>query len=410
MKIAVIADTHLGFSLDTERGEDSFRNAAEAFHKAIARKPDLILLLGDIFHDRVPKPEIIGRAIDLLKSVNKKVKKAKVNRRLKGAKDELLDVEIPAIVSIYGTHEMRNVGNVNPIQLLEKAGLLVNMHAESLLIEAGGEKIGLHGMSGVPDKYAREAIQTWNPKKFDQVTNIGLFHQTFKELIPEVGQEVASFSDLPAGFDLYLLGHIHWNVEDFHPAFKTPILVPGSTVRTQLRKIEGKKPKGFYIIETGKGKLNAEFITLESIRKFYYELMILEDRKPSEIIGECSAKIKQILEYELSREKPLIRFKFRGKLAEGFLPTDLNFSPLIKDFKDKSLLFFDKSSIESAKLSEKAKLLLDLKNKKLSIEQLGMQILLEKLKPKDSEDEKLIEQLFSLLAEDELDKAEEILR
>ena len=40
MRIAVISDLHLGFAWSTERQEDSFRNAREAFSKALAENED----------------------------------------------------------------------------------------------------------------------------------------------------------------------------------------------------------------------------------------------------------------------------------------------------------------------------------------------------------------------------------
>ena len=99
MRIAVISDLHLGFKFGEERGEDAFRNANEAFSKALEEKVNLILLPGDIFHDKVPRPEIIGRAIELFARLNK-IPKIKVINLKSKEKDEMLNQEIPAIVTI----------------------------------------------------------------------------------------------------------------------------------------------------------------------------------------------------------------------------------------------------------------------------------------------------------------------
>jgi DNA repair exonuclease SbcCD nuclease subunit len=398
MKLAVLSDLHLGFQYGTERGEDAFRNAHEAFQKALAEKPDLLLFIGDIFHDKIPRPEVTSRVMELF-SLLKIIKPIKVINLKSKDKDESLTQEVPAVITIYGTHEKRNPGSINPIHLLEKAGLLTHLHAESALIEAAGERIGVHGLSGVPDQFAKQAMEAWNPQPFPQVPNLLLIHQTFRELIPDVKQEVMSYANLPPNFNLYLLGHIHWRVEDKHPFTEAPILVPGSTVRTQLRKIESQREKGFYIINFKSGKLNVEFKELESVRKFYYEIFNVTGKKPSEIITAIQEKINQRLTQHTKKLSPIIRFKLKGKLSHGFLPTDLNFVPLSRKFGGKTLLYFDKTKVESSQLTERAKLLYDLKQKNVSIEEIGMQMLIENMKVKCIGETKKIMELFDQLVE-----------
>ncbi|MBT3582936.1 DNA repair exonuclease [Candidatus Woesearchaeota archaeon] len=398
MRIAVISDLHLGFKFGEERGEDAFRNANEAFSKALEEKVNLILLPGDIFHDKVPRPEIIGRAIELFARLNK-IPKIKVINLKSKEKDEMLNQEIPAIVTIYGTHERRNSESINPVQLLEKAGFLTYLHAESSLIEIGTERIGIHGLSGVPDQFAVEAMEKWNPKPFPQVPNVLMIHQTFKELIPDVKENVMSYANLPPGFNLFLLGHIHWNVEDKHPFTETPIIVPGSTIRTQLRKIEAERAKGFYIIESNDNKINIKFKELENVRKFYYRDFDVSNTKPSEVITSVQEKISAILKTHTKKMNPIIRFKLKGALAEGFLPTDLNFISLSRKFSEKALLYFDKSKVQSSQLGERAKLLYDLKQKKVSIEEIGMKLLLENMKVTTPKQAKDVQEMFEKLVE-----------
>ena len=94
---------------------------------------------------------------------------------------------------------------------------------------------------------------------------------------------------------------------------------------------------------------------------------------------------------------PLIKFKLTGSLAKGFLPTDLNFTPLLKKFSNKAFLYFDKTQVQSSQLSERAKLLYNLKQKKVSIEEIGMKLLLENLKVKNHEEARKMEELFNNL-------------
>ncbi len=395
MKLAVIADLHLGFAWGTERGEDSFRNAREAFQKALNEKPDVILLLGDIFHDKIPKPEVLAPAIEMFTKLNKAMKPVKILSRIKNKKEEIQAGTIPAIIGIYGTHERRSAYSVNPVQTLTSANLIYYLHAESIMLDLGGRKLGIHGLSGVPEAYARDAMTSWSPQPFPQAKNLLMIHQDFKELIPNPG--ALSFADLPNGFDAFLLGHIHWRVEDKHPAFNTPILIPGSTVRTQLRANEAKIRKGIYILEFG-AEMHITFRELDGIRDFQFIKLDISKKKPSEIMTEIVEFLNKSLQYKTPGLKPMYRFKLKGEL-EGFLPTDLTFKSIIKRFEDNAIVKVDKSDVSSSKLSEKVKLLADLKSNKLSIDQLGLDLLIKNLKTDNRERAELI---FNLLADGNL--------
>jgi len=52
MDISIISDTHFGFKWGSERGEDTFENAREAFEKSL--DADVIILPGDIFDKKYP--------------------------------------------------------------------------------------------------------------------------------------------------------------------------------------------------------------------------------------------------------------------------------------------------------------------------------------------------------------------
>ena len=66
MKIAIISDMHFGYAWGKERGEESFTQGKEVIEKAVKEKVDFILLPGDIFDSRVPKQEIMERAMRIL--------------------------------------------------------------------------------------------------------------------------------------------------------------------------------------------------------------------------------------------------------------------------------------------------------------------------------------------------------
>ncbi|MCL5413496.1 MAG: hypothetical protein M1569_03795 [Candidatus Marsarchaeota archaeon] len=63
MKIAILSDFHLGY----ERfREDAYRQAEEALTRA-AGLADAMIIPGDIFDNRMPRPDVIAEAINLFR-------------------------------------------------------------------------------------------------------------------------------------------------------------------------------------------------------------------------------------------------------------------------------------------------------------------------------------------------------
>ena len=421
LKVGIISDTHLGFAWGEERQEDSFRNLEQAFDEIIRHEADIVLLAGDIFHDRIPRQEILARAIELFSKCSVKFKSRPFC--IKAVKDkqahEVRQFTSP-LIAIWGTHERRHVGATNPMHILEKAGLVTLLHAESVLLEINSDKLGIHGLSGIPEPQVRQALQTWEPEPFENSFNIMMLHQNFKEIMPPVDHAL-EFSDLPAGFDLFVLGHVHNTQIKKHPLSKTPILVVGSTVSTQSQKIESEIRKGAYIAEISRQSCELKFLPIKT-RQLFYERVTVANQKPAEI----SMKIRDMIvkyanqSYDL---KPIVRIKIDGVLAQNFSPADLDVAGLAREHVDRIILSIDKSNLVSEQLEQQSKLLEELKAKKLSIDQMGLEILQRYLTQakqsfaapsrstalEDKVDIKKLETIFHLLADDELEKAEEAL-
>ncbi len=266
----------------------------------------------------------------------------------------------------------------------------------------GYDKVGLHGLSGTPESYIKNTLKEWNPKPLPDCFNMMLLHQNFKEFLPSPEEEWLDFSDLPKGFDLFLLGHFHTNHEKKHPKYNTPILVPGSTIATQLNKIESEKQKGFYILEIGRQKADVNFMPIPT-RPIFYEKLNVNGKRPVEISAEISTIIRKHLETK-PRDKPLIRIKLEGILAEGFSPADLNFGNVMDEFSANAIISLDKTSLRSVGLEEQSKLLQELKEKRISLDQIGLKLLRESIKEKISL--KKLENIFSYLINDSFEQAE----
>jgi len=385
MKLAVIADTHLGFQYGSERGEDAFDNAADAFQKTVEARPDAILLLGDIFDHKVEKPEVLGRAIQLFQRLNKSI-----------ASDK--------IIAIYGTHETRHKDATNPVQLLAQARLLTLLHKSSIALEKDAQKVVVYGLSGVHDSFAKDELASWNPQPTPGTFNIMLIHQTFKEDIPQL-DNIMTYADLPKGFDLFLSGHIHHQHESNVPS----ILYPGSTIRTQLSANTPNK-LGFYILEINNNQLTKkEFITLDAPREFVHLKLDVSNNSPAEIIAALDNRLTNTINTKtFANKKPIIKIKLIGQLQKGFSASDLYLSTITKKFKEHCFLKIDKSKIESEHSKERLKFLADLGQKQESIESLGIDLLARRLKDTNVPKPKLAE-LFEQLADGNLDASEALL-
>ncbi len=287
MKVAVISDTHFGY-LRFE--EDSFTQAENAFLNA-QEKADVIIHAGDVFDIKVPKLESIHSAIEVLKKVKK------------------------PIYAIHGNHERRSKGMINPVQILAQIGLIKHLHGETALIEKNGEKVQIFGLGSVPEEYGKVALDE-AVKKFvpdNTAFKILVLHQSIRELIPQAKEDVGveDLEDLP--FDLIINGHIHRH----HVLMGGKLLVPGSTVITQLKKDE-VGPKGYLIYDTIERAY--EFVPIKC-RQFFFEELEFNEASLSDIRNAVAAKIE---EFRKSNENAVIRIKITGTLKSGLNPSDLD--------------------------------------------------------------------------------------
>ncbi len=405
MKIAVIGDTHFGFDHYGKRRDDALRNAKEAFELALSEKVDFIIQTGDVFDERLPKPEVVSPVIQLMKNISGRSNKIKLVRRISGDDEELVTAEIPPVLMIYGDHDRRPKEYINPVQILHNAGLIYCLDRETIVLEKDNKRIAIHGFSNVPHQYARDVLKKHKFQAIPNMKNLLVIHQSFQELLPNQAPEIMNYSDLPEQMDAHFLGHIHWKQEDKHPSSKSPILLPGSTVQTQMKKIESKVSKGIYILDIGE-KINYKFLELKKPRKLYHETIEIDGDKPSEINTKIQETVRKILDYHNHELIPMIRIVLKGVLHDGFIPSDISMKNLLKKYESRAIINIGKSKLVSEKLNEKSKLIHDLKTKKISIEDLGLKILGEKLNVKKLDK---LESIFSALKGGDLNKAEEIL-
>jgi len=362
-KIAIISDTHFGFASGTEREEECYDNAQEALQKA--SEADIILLPGDIFDNRTPKPEVWARAMHILERPHRLEDRGVTLEKMIGKDDDISPMAMKGIpiVAIHGTHDRRGKHLLNPVQGLE-AGFLIHLHMSVIVLDVRGERIAIHGMGGVPESYAKAVLERWDPKPVDDAYNIFVLHQSIDPFIySPLEPPSLKLEDMPEGFDLYVCGHVHYPINT--QVHGKPFLIPGSTVTTQTNKMEGKYRKGFYTVQTPESKV--DFIEIDARRVFYEEINLKEERieQVREIIEKTLKDISQVN----TNKKPLVRLRLIGKLQKGIGMRDLDIRSITQKYEKDMIL----SIGEKLKRGTKQR---KVKERK-SIEEIGMRILNE---------------------------------
>ncbi len=365
MLIGIFSDCHCGHKYGEERWKDSFIALNEAVDKTL--ECDLIIIAGDLFDSRVPKPEVFAKVAKILSKTQTIPSRTKFLEIINKEKIEMSPLALRGIpiVAIHGTHEKRSKHLVNPIQALEHAGLLIHLHCATAVFEIEGRKIAVHGMSGVPDRYAKDVFNQWNPKPIPDALNILMIHQSIEPYIySPLEPPSMKIEDLPKGFDLYILGHMHWR--EIRMFNGNQLLLCGSLVPTTIHKIESEQEKCIHKYDSK----NINSIPLENQRKIFWKEF------------EFNPNIKENIETFVStispfKPKPIINIKVKGLIKRDQLTP--SFSKIEEKFSDKAIININKN-LEIEGFKEQIEMLKTLKEKRLPPEEHGLKILQENLK------------------------------
>ena len=383
MKIAIVSDMHIGY----ERfSEDAYNQAREALEKA-SELADAIIIPGDVFDKRAPKPEVIAQAINIFRELSRKDWKAKVVSS--SSTETKLHTRVP-IIAISGTHERTAFGKENPLSLLGLAGLLVDADESTVVVEKDGEKVAVFGLGGLSEEMVKPKLLEPDPKPISGAFNIFMFHQSTYELLP-FSSDFIHYEDLPKGFDLYVDGHIHSRVEATVHGKK--FLIPGSTVLTQLKEGE-QDDKGFILFDTA--TYTYEFIAIKC-RQLVFKSLKFNDAEPKEIKESCEQEIERIL--KTSREKPIIKIKLEGTMAKGFNSTDVPINSITGKYGQKATIDFDSSKLLDPELQSDIEAIRENRIGDMPISELGMSILGERLKELKFDDKIKYTKLFGILSD-----------
>ena len=395
MLLGIFSDTHLGFG-DDDRYEEAFDRFDESIAFFKEKNADYILHAGDLFDHAIPSQEVWHKTMVCFNKNN-----SKITLLTKTYLDKKFDVTVKGIpiIAIHGTHEFRGKDFSNALAVLQEANCLLHLHAGNVKLTKNGEEVYIHGMGGVPEKHAKVVLEKYSPKPVPEKTNILLLHQSFKEFLPFDDESIASLSlaDLPSGFDLIIDGHLHWTNEQQIEGKR--FLLTGSTIFTQMKKLESEKGKGCFLFDTETKKL--DFFPFKNQRNLFYEKLKFDDAQPEEVINKVNSVVEKILSCEF-KINPLIRLKLVGTLTKGFSQKDVKL-----DLPKERAIFSVSKNFESALFKKQIDNLKELQKEKMGIIELGINIL-----EKNVQEAKLdidTRRVFDLLSNGEIDKAEVIL-
>jgi DNA repair exonuclease SbcCD nuclease subunit len=286
------------------------------------------------------------------------------------------------------------------IEALEQTGFLIHLHCNGLVFGKEDQRVAIQGMSGVPERYAKQVLDRWDPKPIEGCYNILMLHQSIEPYVySPLEPPTLNISNLPNGFDLIVGGHIHTREQT--KVNDTILLMPGSTLVTQLKAEEAEIPKGFYRVEVSE-EIEINFVPLENNRKFFYEEIELKPEIPMR--DQVEGVLTRILSREF-KKLPMIKIKISGE-ESGVIDKELR--EIEKKYSEKAIIYFSKE-LESPEMTRKIELLRNLRERKLSVEEMGLQILkknLEELKFASTFD---AESLFKLLSDGKTERAFDIL-
>lgn len=408
LKIAILSDFHLGAKERSPREQDSLIQAKESFEKAIQLDADLILISGDIFDQRTPSQELWAKVMRILSlPPARSGGQIELLKTLGRDEEEISPLALRGIpvIAIHGNHERRGAGLVDPVEALEAAGLLVKLNQNAILLKTPGGDIAVHGMGFVPEEEARNVMELWNPKPIANAYNVLMIHQSLGQYTySEDEKPVLVPSDLPEGFDLYISGHVHYQADT--KIHGKPLLFPGSAFRTQLLPVESEVPKGFFMIDTSEEPI-FKFIELDSVRDFFYEEKKFDGATISQIENWIIRKMKEVLEKPRKNEdrRPLVRFRLMGRLAKGNTIDELIAADLVDKFANDAILHISKRELTSPDLEEQTQFLQDLRERKIPLEDVTMEILKSKLEEIEYDQLFDIDSLYGLLSEEMEDEA-----
>ena len=312
IRILVATDNHVGaHERDPVRTDDSWKTFNEILVLAKEQEVDMVLLAGDLFHENNPSRKSMYEVMKSLRANCFGPRPCELEFLGDGSEhfgpafdhvnyeDPDINVSIP-VFSIHGNHDdPSGHGHYAALDLLSMSGLINyfgkvpkadDIEVKPVLLQKGGTKLALYGLSNVRDERLYRTFRAEKVKFFradtqqDDWFNMICVHQnhsahTETSYLPE--------NFLPSFLDLVIWGHEHECLIDGHrnPEMNFRVIQPGSSIATSLIAAESKAKHVMILSVTGH-EHTTEPIPLRTVRPFIYRDIKLAQDKTAVKIGQ----------------------------------------------------------------------------------------------------------------------------
>ena len=245
VRILHVSDTHLGarqYGLDI-REEDIYETFRQVIDIAINERVDAVIHTGDLFDKNTPPVSAISLALRELKRLKEK--------------------GIP-FIAIAGNHDAPKRSNEKlPQRILEEEERLILLDLRKPQYKVAD--IEIYGISYIPITAQKTLKETLSKLKPSSKKSILMLHQAVSPFLPYQGIHYElEVSDLPKGFGIIALGHIHNRYKDVLDG-GTIVEIPGSPDIIRADEIESyeRTKKGVTLIDYSKQEPEITYINTD---------------------------------------------------------------------------------------------------------------------------------------------------
>lgn len=146
-----------------------------------------------------------------------------------------------------------------------------------------------------------------------------------------------------------------------------------------------------------------EFVGITS-RPFFVRELSFDGGSPKEIRERCEREIEDAC---ANHKNPIVRIRLVGTIAGGFGSADMPLQMLINRYSDRAVLDFDSSKLVDTQVERGIAEIRSTKEGGSSVKEMGMAMLLSKLKDEKLDSGMRITDMFNILSSDS--KKEKIL-
>jgi DNA repair protein SbcD/Mre11 len=310
-KFAHISDVHLGGWKQQPLQELNMQSFRKAIDICISKKPDFVIIAGDLFDSAYP-------GIEILKETFSEFKKLK-------------DSKIPCFI-IAGSHDS-SISGKTFLDVLEKAGFCKNVadfeekESEIILNPTIQGNVALYGYPG-----KKSGLEIPDLRKIKLNDSPGMFkilvlHTTIDKAKGTLPIDSIETESLPYA-DYYALGHLHidFQYQNF--------VYPGPVFPNNFQELEDLEHGGFYIVDTESEN------SLQKIELNLKEVVSLEIK-----VKDALTATSQII-FELDKidlEDKIVLLRVSGELENG-KTSDIKFSQIEEFVKKKNAYFLLKNT------------------------------------------------------------------